>query len=81
MITCPAFTNQFSTLAAARKKIRRSVRPIEKDIFAEDIDEAITNLLECAAYDRLNTQCRYCRRFARYQMKAAGLHAEVDVQA
>ncbi|MFP4470746.1 MAG: hypothetical protein ACOCX8_01940 [Bacteroidota bacterium] len=70
MINCPIYKARSAEISAIIQKVRRSVRPIEKSIFEEDIEEAAAKLFSCESYDRLSNECRKCRSFASRKLQS-----------
>jgi len=80
-ISCPNFHNQYSRLLDDRKKINRSVRSMEKTIYAEDYEEHLKTLLNCQNYDLHKPDCRNCRIVANLKKKSAEILINLQATA
>jgi hypothetical protein len=80
-INCLVFQKNYSQLADIKKKIDCSARPIEKSIFAEEMDEIIESLQHCPRYDKLTIDCHNCNMVINAQRKAVDMFLGLKVTA
>lgn len=80
-INCPVFQKNYAQLADLQKKIDCSARPIEKSIFAEEMDTIIESMQNCPKYDKLTIDCHNCRMLIHVQRKAVDMFLGLKVTA
>ncbi len=80
-ISCPAFIKYKVVLLSKKSGISNSVRPIEKSILAEDINNTTDQMLNCDKYDKLSLDCNVCNKIANNQKKKAQRHFNVKKTA
>jgi len=80
-INCPEFLKKYNRLLDNKQKANRSVRGIEKAIYAEDFEEGINELLDCGKYDPLAMDCLNCRIVAKIQKKSAEIMLNLKATA
>ncbi len=80
-ITCPSFTKKYNQILDNKHKVSRSVRSIEKAIYAEDCEEGINELLDCGDYDPVKMDCLNCRVVANIQKKSAEIILQMKATA
>lgn len=80
-INCPSFTKKYNQILDNKHKVNRSVRGIEKAIYAEDFEKGIKNLLDCGDYNPLQMDCLNCRVVANIQKKSAEIMLQMKATA
>jgi len=80
-INCLIFQKNLSQLSDIKKKIDCSARPIEKSIFAEEMDLIIEALQSCPQYNKLNLDCHNCGMVVNAQRKAVDMYLGLKVTA
>ncbi len=80
-INCLIFQKNLSQLSDIRKKIDYSARPIEKSIFAEEMDVLIESIQKCPQYNHLNLDCHNCRMVINAQRRAVDMYLGLKVTA
>lgn len=64
IINCPFYEKNQSLLMESKRKINQTNRPIEKTIYAEDVETYANKLLKCSDFDNNREECQYCHQFA-----------------
>ncbi|NCC73315.1 MAG: hypothetical protein EOM06_07925 [Sphingobacteriia bacterium] len=64
IINCPFYEKNQSLLMESKRKINQTNRPIEKSIYAEDVETYANNLLTCSDFDNNREECQSCHQFA-----------------
>lgn len=74
-IDCPIglFGRVESDVETITAGINRASSATEKARLARDLRVTLATLIDCAAYDRNNTNCRLCREFSGLRDKTAAL--------
>jgi len=80
-INCPCFTKKYNQLLDNKQKVKRSVRGMEKEIYAEDCDKSIDELLDCSNYDQLNMDCVNCRIVANLEKNSVEIRMQLKATA
>jgi hypothetical protein len=81
VINCPFFENNRNLLMAGKRKINSTSRPIEKSIYAEDVDAIADKLLSCHNRDDRRSNCKNCRIVATLQKKSVEIYLAVSEPA
>lgn len=81
VINCPFFEKNRSLLMASKRKINTSSRPIEKSIYAEDVEEIAEKLINCHDRDDRRANCKNCRIVANLQKKSVEIYLAVNEPA
>ncbi len=74
-LSCPIdlFPKQEMEVARLTRSINQVPTAAQKSPFAQSLLEAVTVLLECAAYDETNTNCDSCRSISELRRQTASL--------
>jgi hypothetical protein len=80
-INCPCFTKKYNQITDNKQKVKRSVRGIEKAIYAEDCEQGIDELLDCSNYDALNIDCVNCRIVANLEKNSTEIRMQMKATA
>ena len=67
IINCPIHQKQRSLIIEAKRKINHTNRPVEKTIYAEDVQSLTKQLLKCNRFEANNEDCKHCHHFATTQ--------------
>lgn len=81
VINCPIHEKNRDLLLASKRKINQTNRPVEKSIYAEDVEELANVLLRCHLHDEDRDDCRNCHLYARLQKKSIETLTDVKVMA
>jgi hypothetical protein len=81
VINCPFFEKNRSLLLASKRKINTSGRPIEKSIYAEDVEEIAERLINCHDRDDRRANCKNCKIVANLQKKSVEIYLAVNEPA
>lgn len=74
VINCPIHEKNHSLLMASKRKINQTNRPVEKSIYAEDVEEYANTLLKCRICEESREDCINCHLFANRQKKSIGAY-------
>lgn len=78
VINCPFFDKNRSLLQASKRKINTTSRPIEKSIYAEDVEEIADRLINCHDRDDRRANCKNCKIVANLQKKSVEIYLAVN---
>ncbi|MBE0640369.1 MAG: hypothetical protein IH598_17795 [Bacteroidales bacterium] len=81
MINCPIHEKTRDLLVASKRKINQTNRPVERSIYAEDVEEYANVLLNCDQHDEQKEDCRNCHLYAKLQKKYVEVYTGVKVMA
>ncbi len=71
---CPFYHKNHETMVSGKRKMNSTGRPIEKSIYAEDVEEAADNLINCQDRDDAKQSCQNCRIVATLQKKSVEIY-------
>jgi len=72
-IGCPKFQAQESVVARLTQQINAARTVTEKAPKAEELIEAVEELLDCGEYEEESLDCRLCHNFSELRKKTAEL--------
>lgn len=72
---CPFYHKNHENMVSGKRKINRTGRPIEKSIYAEDVEEAADNLINCQDRDDSRQSCQSCKIVATLQKKSVEIYS------
>lgn len=81
VISCPIHQKNRSLLLESKRKINHTNRPVEKEIYAEDVVTCTRELLGCSLFDENRDDCKKCHLFALKQKQSAEVFLGAKVMA
>jgi len=81
VINCPNFEKNRDLLLASKRKINQTNRPVEKSIYAEDVETIANIMLHCNYRDESNEICTLCHDYALKQKKSVAIYTGAKVFA
>jgi hypothetical protein len=74
VINCPNFEKNRDLLLASKRKINQTNRPVEKSIYAEDVEEIANIMLHCNHHDENAECCAECQAYATHQKRSVATY-------
>ncbi len=78
---CPNFEKNRDLLMASKRKINQTNRPVEKSIYAEDVETIANIMLHCNHHDESSESCAECQAYATQQKKSVAIYTGAKVFA
>jgi len=80
-ISCPRFSAQERTCVRLTERLNVARTAAEKAARAEELIEAVQELLDCEEYEEESLDCQYCRNVSLLRKKTAELVRKVGAIA
>ena len=81
VINCPIHDKNRSLLIESKRKINQTNRPVEKEIYAEDVVTHVRELTGCRLFDENRQDCEKCHLFALTQKRSVDIYLGAKVMA